>query len=565
MLSHRSNNRITAFVLVKLRKRLLLDLGKIEVGSYIATLKRIRFSYQPEKSEKSLSAILRSSRVMLQTRGLTRCLVHNFLPQEKLENPNFLTCSRFDLIKNISTRPRSFYSNILQKITFTNEFTDSEYLLIEKDNFFNHENLNRFIPNQVYEFALDWSNEKTHHNLLQRIQSNQNSFLSTLITWDLSRTRQIVSLLGIEKQFYAFLYLHNASLAKHMRRVRVLEIHPMKNSSETFDTLMQQKQDHFVLIQHLEIWHNRILVQDSKLLVTDITASPNQEFVSGLWQFAKAIKGTNHCDVLGPSMGQKTLESGIVIIGRVDTNWFHFLLDTVPRVLFATHIPEEIPLVVRGDVPESGKLILESLTQREIIYLQDSENIVLKTAYIMPARGAIFDSKPKNYIPRLEYSFNTYKLLAEEIKLKMYRREVPGYDFPIAVLRRNSNRAITNQLEIAEVLNYYDVMTLEADDYFFTKQIKIFSEITMFIGAGGAVVSNIIFMEGSSAVVVLENKSSAKLGIWKELAIGMGLQYDSVIGKSFRGSNFFRDRLHSDFKIDIAELSKVLEKKLKGK
>jgi len=132
-------------------------------------------------------------------------------------------------------------------------------------------------------------------------------------------------------------------------------------------------------------------------------------------------------------------------------------------------------------------------------------------------------------------------------------------------LRKNSHRALTNHLKIAEVLDSYGVMALEADEYFFANQIKIFSEITLFIAVGGAVVSNIIFMEESAAVLVLENKSSAKLGIWKELAIGLGLRYDSVTGKSFRASEFFRDRLHSDFEIDVAKLSNALEKNLEGK
>ena len=65
------------------------------------------------------------------------------------------------------------------------------------------------------------------------------------------------------------------------------------------------------------------------------------------------------------------IPEGILLGGRNDANWFHWLIEYLPRLIQAAgQIDESVPVLISEKVPASGVEALRSLTSRPIVVLE---------------------------------------------------------------------------------------------------------------------------------------------------------------------------------------------------
>jgi hypothetical protein len=316
-------------------------------------------------------------------------------------------------------------------------------------------------------------------------------------------------------------------------------------------------------LKTVQIWHQRFIISKDEFLIHDSTSHPEQEFVAGQWQFIKSFeKSQNMCLIKNVFGETKYLESGIFLSGRCDENWFHFILDTVPRVLFVNDIPDDVPLLIRSDIPENSKAVLATISDRKIIEIETNEVLEVENLYVVPGRSSVFDSTPPKGTPIVEFSPQVlgmirFLLLKAQDKLDRDSRiELPFHT--IALSRYSSTRNLQNELTVNSVLEELGFTICELNLGFFKKQIKIFSHAKIIVAPGGAALANIIFMPVGSVVVVLRSRRNSDLNLWVKLANAMGVQCIEVTGiPTYFGPGKLR-RMHSDFYISPRKLRKVL-------
>ena len=248
--------------------------------------------------------------------------------------------------------------------------------------------------------------------------------------------------------------------------------------------------------------------------------------------------------------------------GRSDENWFHFILDTVPRILFTDDIPITVPLLIRSDIPENSKAVLATITDRKIIEIESNEVLEVENLYVVPGRSSVFDSTPPKGTPFVEFSpqvlgmIRSLLLKAQANFDKSPRVESPVHS--IALSRSSTTRNLQNELAVNSLLDEFGFTICELNLGFFKKQIKTFSQARIVVAPGGAALANIIFMPVGSVVVVLRSRRNSELNLWVKLAKAVGVQCIEVTGMpTYFGPGKLR-RMHSDFYISPRKLRKVL-------
>jgi capsular polysaccharide biosynthesis protein len=305
------------------------------------------------------------------------------------------------------------------------------------------------------------------------------------------------------------------------------------------------------------------VISKKGLIVIDSTMHPRQEFVAGQWQFLKSFeKTTNTCLIKRPTEKTRHLESAIFLIGRCDENWYHFIIDTVPRILFTNDIPSNVPLIIRADIPEHFKLVLSSLTERDIIEIELEENLEVQTLYVVPGRSSAFDSQPPKGRQFAEFSSSVLKKLQKLLVNTKFEPSQSQYPLmpnqKIALSRMSTTRNVQNWVSLVPLIKSFDFSIHDLNSNFFENQIETFHQTRVILAPGGAALANIVFMQEESYVVVLRSWRNRDVSLWKKLAEAMNVNCVEVVGiPTYFGPGKLRRR-HSDFYVSPRKLRRVL-------
>ena len=212
------------------------------------------------------------------------------------------------------------------------------------------------------------------------------AFFHKLMSWDSRSVAAFVvkkQMQDISKRYFDEVYphIHFGSDDFQSMQIRVL---PRFDEVLGFDSTVQFQSRHQIF-ESVQIWHQRFIISKKELLVHDSTSHPKQKFVAGQWHFVKSFEeGENRCLIRRVLGETKHLDSGIFLSGRCDENWYHFILDTVPRILFVNDVPKDVPLLIRSDIPEHSKAVLATITDREIIEIKPNEILEVQNLYVVP-------------------------------------------------------------------------------------------------------------------------------------------------------------------------------------
>jgi capsular polysaccharide biosynthesis protein len=315
------------------------------------------------------------------------------------------------------------------------------------------------------------------------------------------------------------------------------------------------------VLKNVEIWNQRFLVSDNKWHIVDSTYSPYSKFVAGHWQFLEQIPShIGHVYLKKPtSKRAKKFTKGILLIGRADENWYHLLLDTLPRYLSLKTLNRDIPILVRDDLPETSIALIEKLTDRKIIYVRPEDRIFVETLYFIAARSTVHDSKPHNGEEQVTFSPNTLKSQREWMLKRLRVGKNEAYPIKVFLPRRSKYRNLLNVERVCEYVSKHDIRILESNEAFFLKQHLYFSRANLIISPGGAILANILFMPPGSKVIAVRSWRDANLGLWKKLAEACQVNYSEIVGiPTYYGFKSLA-RQHSNFYVPLGRFKKALK------
>lgn len=525
-----------------------------EVSSKELLLNTVNYTtYTLSESLKMLSRIL-------QTRGRLRWLCFRLLPTIFYDSYDL---TRLKLLFRILKNWNMFVSTILSKLVVTEGVVvDYKVLGIYE---FTHPSLKfslvrgtPYILGKEISQAIDFSENSSSRNF----QPND-YMLGRLILWNSAKTMNFVReslFLSTNNDVLDFLD-HFPSFINEMDSYSKFSIDFHENAELSFDDRLGLNLKFPDVLKNVEIWNQRFLVSDNKWHIVDSTYSPYSKFVAGHWQFLEQIPShVGHVYLKKPiSKRTKNFTKAILLIGRADENWYHLLLDTLPRYLSLKTLNRDIPILVRDDLPETSISLIEKLTDRKIVYVRPEDRIFVETLYFIAARSTVHDSIPHNGEEQVTFSPNTLKSQREWMLKRLKEGKNMAYPIEFFLPRRSKYRNLLNVESVCDYLGKHDFRILELNEAFFLKQHLYFSRAELVVSPGGAVLANILFLPPGSKVIAVRSWRDPKLRLWKKLAGACQVNYSEIVGiPTYHGFKSLA-RQHSNFYVPLGRFKKALK------
>lgn len=311
-------------------------------------------------------------------------------------------------------------------------------------------------------------------------------------------------------------------------------------------------------MQDVTLWHNSIITKGEDQIVIDSGQDPRSLHVSGMSALqACGIYLNGRIPTQVPRLSGVPIERAIYFGGRVDTNWFHFLVEGLPSFLRAERgLPGDIPVAVRKDLPRSALELLSLVTDRSFVYLEDD-----KSRYVRRLHVAFRQATTSDSLFSTEMSANFDKSGLNELRSRVIDKasHEPSFDNPekILVLRNSSYRRLRNANAVRSFLSQRGYVSIDTGQMSASDQIRIFNNAKEIVIQGGAAMGNLVFAEKRARVIVLVGSKGNQGYYWKSYCDAIELDDSQVIAGKQEGKLLGPQGIHSDFSISRGKLSSI--------
>jgi capsular polysaccharide biosynthesis protein len=240
-----------------------------------------------------------------------------------------------------------------------------------------------------------------------------------------------------------------------------------------------------------------------------------------------------------------------VLATRGDVNYYHFLLDVLPRLAIMAAAPDI-------DAPEQWYVPRSTSFQRELLDLVGIPGAHCIDSAVDPhvrADTLVVPSPPSMVVvnPPWVVAWLRSALMRSPIA------RVEGRRVYVTRGTAGNNRAVTNEPAVMAALAERGFVFVDPGAMSVAEQISSFAEASVIVASHGAALANLVFASPGATVVELFPAGNAVPDYWK-LAGGVpGLEYRYLLGVGVdKGSDRSR-MLVSDIEVDIPALNRMLD------
>jgi hypothetical protein len=241
-----------------------------------------------------------------------------------------------------------------------------------------------------------------------------------------------------------------------------------------------------------------------------------------------------------------------VLAGRGDLNYYHFLLDILPRLTIletpGVPAPEQwyVPI---GQRFHREVLELAGFLPREGIIDADAEPHVRAERLLVPGLPDV-----NKRIPPWTVADIRERLLPGDAAL------VPGRRIYVSRGRTPNNRIVRNEDEVVEMLAGHGFMVVDPGSRSVLEQIRMFAEAELIVSPHGAAMTNLLFASPGAAVVELLAPNYVDVSYWKLADCVPGLTYRYLLGAGRRPPAGREEvAVMNDITVDVAALKRALD------
>jgi len=256
------------------------------------------------------------------------------------------------------------------------------------------------------------------------------------------------------------------------------------------------------------------------------------------------------------------IETGIHLTKDHSKNYFHWLIEVLPRLSLISDVKKDIPILVSKDLPSQCHEALKVLNQdnRKIIKLNANKKYVVKNLYY-PSRLSVINDNYKQpiYSNDAIYSPDSIKFVRDVVLKSLLCAGKKGKR-KIFISRSCSDyRQILNSNEVEELLIKRGFEIIFPENLSFRSQVEIFSEAEIIIGQSGAGMANFIFAPMDCKIIIMmSDVKENNFQLFNALALASNIYMEFIIGKHIPSKSKYT--IHVDFSIDTRVLSDCLDR-----
>jgi hypothetical protein len=251
------------------------------------------------------------------------------------------------------------------------------------------------------------------------------------------------------------------------------------------------------------------------------------------------------------------IKNGVHFLKDHSINYFHWLVECLPRLLLIDQISEakNFPLLIDTNLApqqlDALKLINES--KRKLIPLIRGNCYSVNKLYYPSQLSVIHDNlhSPIGYSEDIVYSPLALTFVRNFFLKKLDLQKPAGFRKIYISRKGSSYRNITNEKEIEQLMVSNGFEIVFPEKLTFATQVKLFSQAKAIVGQSGAGMANLLFApENCKTLIFMSDDKQTNLHMFHALCEAVGLKMQYLLGKSRKNYS-----IHSHFKIDLKLLA----------
>jgi hypothetical protein len=263
-----------------------------------------------------------------------------------------------------------------------------------------------------------------------------------------------------------------------------------------------------------------------------------------------------------PTYIEKIEEPAIHFAKDYSFNYYHWLLEALPRLSLIEGLEPDIPLLVDEDIAPQSLEALQILNKpaRKLIKLSANKSYIVKKLYYPSPLSIIHD----NYdMPDFCKDVILSKIAINFVRTRALEAYQIKQDIPyrkIYISRKNSdNRQLLNSIEIENKLVCHGFEIVFPEHMSFFSQVKMFSQAKIIIGQCGAGMTNMIFApKDCRSFIMIGDAPQNNMHLFHSLAESVGINLYFIIGRNIGLDLPLISPIHRDFYIDIKLIDQIL-------
>jgi capsular polysaccharide biosynthesis protein len=323
---------------------------------------------------------------------------------------------------------------------------------------------------------------------------------------------------------------------------------------------LKTKNSPFVMkdVTNINITSGGTIYDSDNLYVTDAAADPRHEFVSGQWNHIFGAPRIGSTAIIKKvDLESSNFSEGILLAGRNDDNYYHWMIETLPTALtLDARCDEGLPFIISSRVPQSGKHALRMVTKRQVIEIDASKQSAFKRLVVSTSAASILDTTIADWSETIQLD-GTALLKFRELLLSPVER--PKFEDKVFLKRTSNWRGLRNQSEIIKVAEQMGYSVYDPTELDFADQLNLFRFAKIIVGATGAVMANFILTSKDAKILGLTSSANATSALPAIMASVAGCSYFSLEGKDETRASTHTGNLHNNFVINVKQFQNALK------
>jgi capsular polysaccharide biosynthesis protein len=219
------------------------------------------------------------------------------------------------------------------------------------------------------------------------------------------------------------------------------------------------------------------------------------------------------------------LERALLIAHRFSFNYFHWMFDSLPRLLRSDE-PEDIPAIISSRMPKQHFELLKLVSSRPTVAMSFHDRATVDYLVIPPSRCCL----PDIASPPPTVSADSVRLMVN--KLRQPSKPDCGILFVDRSdhARKTGGRDIVNVDELKALVSnqggaIFDPLTASIE-----QQRDVFSSARIILMQAGAAFSNVVFCNPETTILCISQPHGTDLGFFSDIAKAAGVRYATIYG-----------------------------------
>lgn len=272
-------------------------------------------------------------------------------------------------------------------------------------------------------------------------------------------------------------------------------------------------------------------------------------------------RGQNSALIATHPASEPNIPSGIIVCGAHCLNYFHWLVETLPRVLLARNLDllGEAPLLIPQNLHPNLLRSLEIAcdAKAKVQFVEPNHLYLVDHAIYVSDRTRILDNYDSAYWYKFQSIMDPSAIRDVQQSLISCADSTDTSRRKTMLLRGKKYRALLNEDKLATMACDAGFELLDPAELTFDQQVNYYRSCEVIIATSGAAVANIVFCRpGTRIFVLVSDFPHLDYYCFSQIADALALELVYVMGRREPRSSPYEH--HEDFTIDESDFAEVL-------